>query len=55
MVVILKKSFKKSILIIVDWVKICVWLKLRLKLLLNKKQLKGVCLKLLLKILVIIK
>jgi hypothetical protein len=50
-----KIGFKKSILVVVSWVKICIWLKLQLKLLLNKKQLKGVCLKLLLKLLLIIK
>jgi hypothetical protein len=42
---------KKSSFIVVDWIKICVWLKL----LLYKKQLKDVWLKLLMKMLLIIK
>jgi len=43
-----KNRFKKIIFVVVDWIKICVWLKIRLKLLLYKKQLKSVLLKVLL-------
>jgi hypothetical protein len=54
-VAIWKKIDLRSFLVVVGWVKICVWLKIQLKLLLNKKQFKGIWLKLLLKMLLIIK
>jgi hypothetical protein len=43
MVGVLKKEIlKKALLVAISWIKICVLLKLRLKLQLNKKQLKDV-------------
>ena len=50
-----KIGLRKSHLVVVGCVQIRVLLKIRLKLLLNKKLLKGVWLKLLLKVLLIIK
>jgi len=51
----LKNRFRKIIFSLVGLIKICVWLKLWLKWLLNKIQLKNVRLKLQLKVMPIVK